>query len=101
MVAQIIRALRFGREKDRFAAVVFFIFQEDFAAVLDAWLIGLVAWVAAWGGVMLVHYFWIEKRWPGEDARGARTLGSRAPTPQFAPATPTSSPSPRAPQPAR
>ena len=44
---------------------------------------------------------WIEKRWPGEDARGARTLGSRAPTPQFAPTTPTSSPSPRAPQPAR
>jgi preprotein translocase subunit SecF len=44
---------------------------------------------------------WIEKRWPGEDARGARTLGSRAPSPQFAPATPTPSPSPRAPQPAR
>ncbi len=44
---------------------------------------------------------WIEKRWPGEDARGARTFGSRAPTPQFAPTTPTSSPSPRAPQPAR
>ncbi|VXB85278.1 Cytosine/purine/uracil/thiamine/allantoin permease family protein [Arthrobacter sp. 9V] len=47
-------------------AVVFFIFQEDFAAVLDAWLIGLVAWVAAWGGVMLVHYFWLEKRWPAK-----------------------------------
>lgn len=44
---------------------------------------------------------WIEKRWPGEDARGARTFGSRAPAPQFAPATPTSSPSPRAPQPTR
>ncbi|MET3370323.1 UNVERIFIED_CONTAM: toxin CptA [Jeotgalibacillus campisalis] len=47
-------------------AVVFFIFQEDFAAVLDAWLIGLVAWVAAWGGVMLVHYFWLDKRWPAK-----------------------------------
>ena len=34
--------------------------------MLDAWLIGLVAWVAAWGGVMLVHYFWLEKRWPGK-----------------------------------
>jgi preprotein translocase subunit SecF len=44
---------------------------------------------------------WIEKRWPGEDARGARVLGSRAPTPAAAPAPPTSSPSPRAPQPAR
>lgn len=44
---------------------------------------------------------WIEKRWPGEDARGARTFGTRAPAPQFAPATPTSSPSPRATQPTR
>jgi len=44
---------------------------------------------------------WIEKRWPGEDARGARAFGTRTPTPQFAPATPTSSPSPRSPQPAR
>ena len=46
------------------AAVVFFIFQEDFATVLDTWLIGIVAWVAAWGGIMLVHYYWIEKRGP-------------------------------------
>jgi preprotein translocase subunit SecF len=47
---------------------------------------------------------WIEKRWPGEDARGARTFGTRAPgTP--APATPSTAPtpppSPRAPQPTR
>jgi hypothetical protein len=46
---------------------------------------------------------WIEKRWPGEDARGARTFGTRAPAgaPQFAPATATSPPSPRTPQPTR
>jgi preprotein translocase subunit SecF len=47
---------------------------------------------------------WIEKRWPGEDARGARTFGTRAPAgaPQSAPATPTSSPPPaRTPQPTR
>src|SRR6058998_1595877 len=46
---------------------------------------------------------WIEKRWPGEDARGARALGTRVPagTEKFAPATPTSSPSPRTPQPTR
>jgi toxin CptA len=45
--------------------------------VLDAWLIGLVAWVAAWGGVMLVHYFWIEKRWPGETARLFDGVGTK------------------------
>ena len=47
---------------------------------------------------------WIEKRWPGEDARGARTFGVRAPATSamsVPPATPPSSPSPRAPQPAR
>jgi len=47
---------------------------------------------------------WIEKRWPGEDARGARTFGSRVPaTPAVSapPATPPSAQSPRAPQPAR
>jgi len=46
---------------------------------------------------------WIEKRWPGEDARGARAFGSRpATTPPVStpPATP-SAPSPRTPQPAR
>jgi purine-cytosine permease-like protein len=58
-------------------AVVFFIFQEDFASVLDAWLIGLVAWVAAWGGVMLVHYFWLEKRWPGKVERLFDGVGTR------------------------
>jgi NCS1 nucleoside transporter family len=43
------------------AVVVFFIFQENFATVLDTWLIGLVAWVATWGGIMLVHYYRIER----------------------------------------
>jgi NCS1 nucleoside transporter family len=43
------------------AVVVFFVFQEDFATVLDTWLIGLVAWVATWGGIMLVHYYRIER----------------------------------------
>jgi NCS1 nucleoside transporter family len=43
------------------AVVIFFIFQENFASVLDTWLVGLVAWVATWGGIMLVHYFRIER----------------------------------------
>jgi preprotein translocase subunit SecF len=42
----------------------------------------------------------IEKRWPGEDARGARAFGARTPTAgASAPAPPP--PPPRAPQPAR
>lgn len=49
------------------AVVVFFIFQENFATVLDTWLIGLVAWVATWGGIMLVHYYLIERGDPRVD----------------------------------
>ena len=30
--------------------------------MLDAWLVALVGWVAAWAGVMLVHYYWLERR---------------------------------------
>ncbi|MER5389318.1 cytosine permease [Saccharopolyspora sp. NPDC002686] len=41
--------------------VTFFIFQGDFATVLDSWLVSLVAWVAAWGAIMLVHFYWIER----------------------------------------
>jgi len=46
---------------------------------------------------------WIEKRWPGEDARGARTFGTRAPAspPVSGPPVTPSAPQPRAPQPAR
>ena len=46
---------------------------------------------------------WIEKRWPGEDARGARAFGSRPATPPVStpPAPPPSTPAPRTPQPAR
>ena len=42
-------------------AVTFFIFQANLATILDTWLIGIVAWVAAWGGIMLVHYFRFER----------------------------------------
>ncbi len=38
-------------------AVIFFIFAGDLGSVLDTWLIGIVAWIAAWGGIMLVHYY--------------------------------------------
>jgi preprotein translocase subunit SecF len=41
---------------------------------------------------------WIERRWPGEDARGARVFGTRAPA---TPAPPPPAPASRTPQPAR
>lgn len=44
-----------------FIAVIFFIYQEDLAAVLDSFLSSLVAWVASWGGLMLVHYYWLNR----------------------------------------
>jgi NCS1 nucleoside transporter family len=43
------------------AAVVAFIFAGDLATVLDTWLIGIVAWVAAWAGIMLVQYYRFER----------------------------------------
>ena len=42
-------------------AVIVFISPGDLAAVLDTWLVGIVAWIAAWAGVMLVHYFRFER----------------------------------------
>lgn len=44
------------------AASVFFVFQEDAAKTLDAWLVGVVGWVATWGAIMLVHYYVFERR---------------------------------------
>lgn len=49
------------------AAVVLFVFQEDAAQTLDAWLVGVVGWVASWGAIMLVHYYLFE--------RNSRTFG--------------------------
>ncbi|WP_062005163.1 MULTISPECIES: purine-cytosine permease family protein [Arthrobacter] len=42
-------------------AVIFFMFAEDFATILDTWLGTIVAWVATWGGIMAVHYFIFER----------------------------------------
>jgi nucleobase:cation symporter-1, NCS1 family len=42
--------------------VVFFVFQSSLATVLSTWLGAIVAWIASWAGIMLVHYFVIEHR---------------------------------------
>ena len=81
--------------------------------VLAGEVIRPFAWVMSFGiftGTFSSIYIaapvllWIEKRWPGQDARGARTFGTRAPAGTQPPAptpAPTSAPSPRTPQPAR
>ncbi|MGH3389224.1 MAG: purine-cytosine permease family protein [Actinomadura sp.] len=40
---------------------VFLIYQQNFAKTLDAWLAGLVTWVAPWAAVTLIHY-WVFAR---------------------------------------
>lgn len=45
-----------------FLAVVLFVYLEDIAAILHTWLGGVVAWIASWAGIMLVHYFLVERR---------------------------------------
>jgi len=80
--------------------------------ILGGEVIRPFAWVMSFGiftGTFSSIYIaapvllWIEKRWPGEDARGARAFGSRPATPPVStpPATPPSTPAPRTPQPAR
>jgi purine-cytosine permease-like protein len=44
------------------AFAVWLVFQENFAAALDGWLASMVTWVAPWGAVMLVHYYWVARR---------------------------------------
>ncbi len=40
---------------------VWLVFQNDFAKALDGWLASMVTWVAPWGAVMLVHYYWLAR----------------------------------------
>ena len=42
-------------------AVCMFLSQEDLANALDSWLASVAGWTAVWGGIMMVHFFVIEK----------------------------------------
>lgn len=42
--------------------VVVFVLNGDFAATIDAWLIGIVGWLSPWAAVVLVHYFVIARQ---------------------------------------
>lgn len=61
------------------AAVIFFIFQGDLASTLDTWLSGIVAWIATWGGIMLVHYYRLERQMSSVDRLFDPVGGSRLP----------------------
>ncbi|MCW2760501.1 MAG: cytosine permease [Marmoricola sp.] len=41
---------------------VWLVFQNDFAASLDGWLASMVTWVAPWGAVMLMHFYWVSRQ---------------------------------------
>jgi NCS1 family nucleobase:cation symporter-1 len=42
-------------------ALIAFIESDSFARDFDNWLVSVVVWIAAWGGVMLVDYFVIRR----------------------------------------
>jgi nucleobase:cation symporter-1, NCS1 family len=42
-------------------ALIAFIQSDSFAHDFDNWLVSVVVWIAAWGGVMLVDYYYVRK----------------------------------------
>lgn len=44
------------------AIVVAFVLNGDFAATIDAWLVGIVGWLSPWAAVTLVHWFYVARR---------------------------------------
>ena len=44
------------------ACVVFFVLNGEFAETIDAWLVGIVGWVAPWAAVVLVHWFGVARQ---------------------------------------
>lgn len=41
---------------------IWLVYQEDFAWALDGWLASMVTWVAPWGAVMLMHFYWVTRQ---------------------------------------
>jgi NCS1 family nucleobase:cation symporter-1 len=56
------RKLSYGVGLVALAFTIYLILNGDFASSLDAWLAGLVTWVAPWGAIMLVHYYYVRKQ---------------------------------------
>jgi len=41
---------------------IFLVFQTSFANTLDSWLSGLVMWIAPWGAVTLIHFYYFMRQ---------------------------------------
>jgi NCS1 family nucleobase:cation symporter-1 len=55
------RKLSYGVGILALAFNIYLIINGDFASSLDAWLSGLVTWVAPWATIMLIHFFGVRK----------------------------------------
>jgi toxin CptA len=55
------RKLSYGVGVLALAFNIYLIINGDFASSLDAWLSGLVTWVAPWATIMLIHFFGVRK----------------------------------------
>lgn len=56
------RRLSYGVGVFALAFTIYLILNGDFASSLDAWLAGLVTWVAPWAAIMLIHFYWVRKQ---------------------------------------
>jgi toxin CptA len=55
------RKLSYGVGVLALAFNIYLIVNGNFASSLDAWLSGLVTWVAPWATIMLIHFFGVKK----------------------------------------
>jgi NCS1 family nucleobase:cation symporter-1 len=71
------RKLSYGVGLFSLAFTIFLIVNGDFASSLDAWLAGLVTWVAPWGAIMLIHFYVVRHQQVDVDALFAPVGSSR------------------------
>jgi purine-cytosine permease-like protein len=45
-----------------YGVTLYFLANEDFASKFDAWLVGLILWMSAWGGVILADFYLLRKQ---------------------------------------
>lgn len=56
------RRLSYGVGVVAFAFTVYLILRSNFAEALDAWLAGLVTWVAPWAAIMLIYFYQVARQ---------------------------------------